>query len=320
MKKKSLLLSIFALILLLILSSGCSTVRKPLPANSKLIVYTTIYPVYDFTKKIGGERVEVINVIPLSAQSHSFEPSTKMVAELSRAKLLIYNGAGMENFIPKLSQTLQGSGVKLVDTSKGLSLLKNEEEENEEEEHEEGETENGEYDPHIWLSPTRAAQQSQAIYQALAELDPSNAAYYLANLQSFQQELKLLDQEYRSVISNSLQKNLIISHAAFAYLANDYGLRQIPLMGVNAEAEPGPATLKEVIQFFEQNKLRYVFWDPLDSPKLVQTLTDATGAIVLPLDSLGAMNEKELQAGQDYLSVMRTNLANLKKGLGDQHE
>lgn len=314
--KRLYLLSIMGLLVILILNSGCGATKSSLSTDTKPTIYTTIYPVYDFTKKIGGDRVVVINVAPIGAQPHSFEPSSKMVAELSRAKLFIYNGAGMEHYIPKLSQTLQGYGVKLVDTSNGISLLKNEEED-----HEEGGSEtdsHGEYDPHIWLSPTRAAQQSQSIYQALSELDPTNAAYYQANLQSFQQELKLLDQEYRLILSKCPQKDLIVSHAAFNYLTEDYGLRQVPLIGVNAEAEPGPATLRDTIMFIKNNSIKYVFRDPLDSPRLAQTLSEETGVIVLPLNSLGSLSEKETLEGQDYLSVMRLNLTNLAKGLGYQ--
>lgn len=318
---KSSLLSIFTakkfllvlVVILLFLSSGCNTVVNKPVSNDKITVYTSIYPVYDFTKRIGGDKISVVNIVPAGAQPHSFEPSTQLVAQLSKASLFIYNGAGMEHYLPKLAQTLADTSVRLVDTSSDIELLSAEHHHEESEEHHDHD--HGEYDPHIWLSPARALKQSQTICQALAEADPLNAEYYQANLEKFRQELETLHKEYLT-LADCPHKDVIVSHAAFTYLTYDYGLRQLSLMGINADAEPGPLTLKNTIKYIKENKIRYIFWDTLDNPKLAQTLSQESGAEVLPLNSLGALGAKDLQAGEDYLSVMRANLTNLKKGLG----
>lgn len=320
-KKHLLMKCIFLfLTILLVLLSGCDA-RSKTPTSDdtdKLTVYTSIYPVYDFTQKIGGDKIKVINIVPAGSQPHSFEPSTQTVAKLSKAKLFIYNGAGMEHYLPKLSQTLANTGVKLVNTSQLIHLIPTDGHQDAEEGHgdEEDEHNHGEYDPHIWLSPTRAIEQGQAIYQALAEIDPDNQAYYEANFTKFRLELEDLDSDFRETLSQCPSKDIIVSHAAFTYLTEDYGLNQVSLMGINADAEPGPATLKNTVDYIKENNIPYVFWDPLDNPKLLQTLSQETGAEILSLNSLGALGEKEIDAGEDYLSIMRTNLENLQKGLG----
>ncbi|MFY9175027.1 MAG: metal ABC transporter substrate-binding protein [Peptococcia bacterium] len=324
LKCKSLGVSIIILALLFSLAS-CSTNTK-LPAsgigdNDKLTVYTSIYPIYDFCQKIGGDKITVINIVPFGAEPHSFEPSTQTVAKLSKAKLFIYNGAGMEHYLPRLSETLANTEVKLVDTSKEVPLLaatchhEDQKGDRHEEHHHHGDS-----DPHIWLSPARASKQGQAIYEALVEIDPDNASYYEANLRQFQQQLEDLDQEFRKALAQCPNKDIIVSHAAFSYLTEDYGLQQISLMGINADAEPGPATLKRTIEYVKENKISYIFWDPMDSPKLLETLSQETGAEILELNSFGSLSEKEIQEGQDYFSLMRTNLKNLQKGLGCSDE
>jgi len=314
--RKALGFFLFILLFISAFTSGCGTVQGTGGENDKPLVYTSIYPLTYFTQQIGGDRIELVSIIPAGAQPHSFEPSSKTVASISKARLFIYNGAGMEHYISELAPILQSSGVKLVDTSENVQLLRIEEAE----EHSEEETshEHGEYDPHIWLSPARATQQSQAICQALAEIDPENAAYYQDNLDRFLQELQRLDQDFRSALAPHRGKKLVVSHAAFRYLAEDYGLEQLPLMGVNAEAEPASGTLGKTINLIREHSLPYVFWDPLDSPKLVETLRADTGVAVLPLNSLGTLTAKELQEGKDNLSVMRDNLASLQKGLEGQ--
>jgi len=304
-------------------ASGCKTAGQPALQDNKLIVYTSIYPVQFFAQRIGGDKVQVLNIVPSGAQPHSFEPSTRTVAELSRSKLFIYNGAGMEHYLAKLAPVLEEAGVKLVDTSTGIELLSNQEHEHETPEHADSATghhEHGEFDPHIWLSPKRAMQQGQNIYQALAEIDPANTAYYEDNLHKLQQELEQLDQDFQTTLGKCASRYLVTSHAAFTYLAADYSLQQIPVMGANAEAEPGPATFKDIIQFIKKHNIRYIFQDPLDNPRVSETISSETGASILPLNSLGALSAEEIAAGQDYFTVMYENLANLTKGLGVANE
>ena len=315
MKVRSLLS--FFLTFLLFSLTGCnqqpaSTVNKESPSPARLTVYASFYPMYDFTKKIGGDKVEVINIVPAGAQPHSFEPSTKLLAELTKAKLFIYNGAGMEHYIDKLKETVKDSSLILVETSEGLDLIKSEHTHGDE--HKNEHTETG-FDPHTWVSPLNAIKQGEKILEALVRADGANKDYYERNYQRFKDELLQLDREYKEVIAKCKKKEIVVSHDAFAYLARDYGLIQIPVMGLNADAEPTPGKLKEIVNLVKKNKINYVFFETLVSPKISETIARETKTQTLVLNPAGGLTDKDIQQGKDYLNIMRENLESLKIAL-----
>ncbi|MBZ4653042.1 MAG: transporter substrate-binding protein [Peptococcaceae bacterium] len=316
MKARS-ILSFFLSLLLIFSLTGCnkqpaSTANKGPQPPAKLTVYTSFYPMYDFTKKIGGDKVEVINIVPAGAQPHSFEPSTKLLAELTKAKLFIYNGAGMEHYIDKVKETLKGSPLILVETSSGLDLIKGEHEHGNDHEIEHADTG---FDPHTWVSPNNAIKQGEKILEALVQVDEANKDYYEKNYQQFKDELLKLDREYKETLAKCKKKEIVVSHDSFAYLARDYGLKQIPVMGLNADAEPAPGKLKEIVNIVKKNKINYIFFETLVSPKISETIARETKTQTLVLNDVGGLTEKDLQHGKDYFSIMRENLESLKTAL-----
>lgn len=316
---KKLLICLFLLII--IVNSGCtaeSQVLKSSQESNVLVVYTTVFPVYDFTQKIGGDRVKVYSMLPWGASPHSFEPSTRLLADLTKAGLIICNGAGLEPYMAKLADSLKNTGVTIVDTSQGIELL----ELNEETGHDEypgnennGHHDHGLYDPHIWLSPANAAKQAENILNALVTADPLNKEYYLDNYGEFIKNIKDLDLEYKAAVSRLEKNELVVTHEAFAYLCRDYGLNQISLMGPNAESEPTPGRMREIVEFVRAHNITHIFLEALESPKAAETIASETNTQILTLNPLGGITEKEVLSGEDYFSVMRNNLANLKKGL-----
>lgn len=302
--KLRLLLILILIFTLIIPCSGCtffrqSTTRTNVPDESLPLVYTSIYPLYDFTKKIGGNKIKVINITPAGAEPHSFEPSTKLLAEISKSALFLYNGAGMEPYLENLRDTLQGGQLLMIEASQGVDLNK----------------ENGETDPHIWLNPRYALSMGHNILQALKQIDPDNKDYYEHNFDTFKENLTALDQEYQNTLALCRKRKIIVTHQAFNYLCKAYNLEQIPIMGLNAEAEPSPQKLKEISQLIQKEKINYIFAESLFSPKVAATIAEETGATILPLHPLESLSEKELQAGEDYFSIMRQNLKNLKQAL-----
>lgn len=302
-------------ILLALLSTGCvpteADLSRQAAAQDKLVVYTTIYPLYDFTKKIGGDRVEVIQIMPVGVDPHHFEPSAKMLARLSQAPLIIYNGAGMEPWLEKAKATLEKNKVLLVDTSVNIDLLTLEDEDSDHEHHRHG------VDPHIWLSPRNAILQGQAIRDALMKVDPDNSPYYEENYARFVKELQKLDREYQTTLSPLRRKEIIVAHEALGYLARDYGLVQIPLRGFSAEAEPTPARLREIVRLAKAQNITHVFFETMMDPKVSQIIAEEIGAQILEINTLGNITQEQLDAGEDYFSLMRQNLANLKTALAD---
>lgn len=286
------------------LCSGCSFIKRnseqvSIPHTSQPLIYTSIYPLYDFTKKIGGEKINLINITPAGAEPHSFEPSTKLLAELSKASLFLYHGAGLEPYLENLLETLQESRLLMIEANQGIELI----------------IKNEQIDPHSWLSPSCAKIIGQNILQALMQIDPENKDYYQNNYQRFEKNLTTLDQEYRNTLALCQKKRIIVTHEAFNYLCQEYNLEQVPIMGLNAEAEPTPGKLKEISQLIKQEKINYIFSEALYSPKIAATIADETGATILQLHPIGSLSVKELQAGKDYFSIMRENLTNLQLAL-----
>lgn len=351
---------LFVLILLaffgtaLFLLSGCQTDQATPPspsmaASPQAVVYTSIYPLFDFTQKIGGDKVTVLNITPADSDPHSFEPSSKLIADLSKASLFLYHGAGMEPYLEKLQATLQRSPLLMIEASRGISLIKHEHPKDEQahETHRSGETgsnktdshekathqavpqqhgdssthkthRHAQTDPHTWLSPLCAQELCHNILQALIQIAPEHEASFAANYQKLEQQLQELHRDYQKVLAACPRKEIVVTHEAFGYLCREYGLTQVPMMGLSAEAEPTPGTLKEIINFVRKHKIKYIFFESLYSPKVAETITRETNTKLLPLNPLGSLTEEAVANGEDYFSVMRQNLQNLKLALEEK--
>jgi zinc transport system substrate-binding protein len=307
------------IIILALVTGGCTGSNKAvktIPETSLLEVYTTVYPIYDFTKKIGGPKVKVSSIVPTGASPHNFEPSTRLLADLSKAQIIIFNGAGLEPYMDKMTAALRDSEVIIVDSSQGIELLElAEETDHHETPGDNSPHEHGVYDPHIWLSPKNALRQGENILKALQDLDPLNKDYYLKNYNAFCEALRELDCEYKEVISRCEKREIVVTHEAFAYLCRDYGLTQLSLMGLNAEAEPTPGKMRNIIDFVRAHGITHIYYEALESPKSASAIAAETNIQILPLNPLGGITEKELQSGADYFSIMKNNLESLKRGL-----
>lgn len=281
------------LLALTILVTGC-TPAQPGEDSGKLSVYITTYPLYDFTSKIAGDRIDATQIIPTGVDAHDFEPSPQLMAELERSDVFIFNGGGLEAWAERVEDSLAAEGVTVVNTGKGIA--KNN-------------------DPHIWLSPMRAKQQAEKIYQALIKADPKNADYYTQNYEVLEKKFDDLDSKYKDVLSKATSKDIITTHAAFAYLCEDYGLNQVSISGVSPGSEPSPKRMSEIIEFIKENNIRYVFFEPLTSPKLADSIASETGVETLSLDPVEGLTEEQKASGEDYFSIMEKNLENLEKAL-----
>ncbi|WP_425802636.1 metal ABC transporter substrate-binding protein [Desulfitobacterium sp. Sab5] len=309
-------LGLVGLILLLIsalILSGCgnakvntqnSNMGSSSDPGKKLTVYTSFYPMYDLTKKVGGDKINLKNLIPAGTEPHDWEPTPGDMGNLEKADVLIYNGAGMETWIDKVLKSIDNEKLVTVEASKGLKLLDNTDK-----------NENLTYDPHVWLNPMLAKQEMEAIKNALVSADPLNKEYYEKNYNDNAQKLDQLDQEYKKTITELSKKDIIVAHQAFSYLCSAYGLNQVAIEGLAADSEPSPARMAEIVNFVKEKQLKYIFFEELVSPKVTQTIAQETGATATVLNPLEGLSEADQQAGKDYFSVMRDNLEVLKKAL-----
>ena len=278
--------------------------------KGRMKIYASFYPMYFLASEIAGDKAEVITMVPAGAEPHDWEPTPKMIIELNKADMLVYNGAEMEVWIDNILPNIDSDRTKIVDASEGIELLESEEHEDEGHEH-------GRYDPHIWVSPIRAMQQAQTIYDALVEVDPANSEYYGKNKIELDSKLTKLGKDIWDA-SKSFKSNIIVvSHEAFGYFANDYGFKQVAIRGVNPQEEPSPSKMAELVRECREKNVKYIFFEKLTSPKLSETLAREVGAETLVLNDAAGLSEEDIKSGKDYITVMYENLENLKKALGD---
>ena len=290
------------------LLAGCKSAGQN-KTGGKLNIVASFYPMYDFAKRIAGDYADVTCLVPAGTEPHDWEPSSKDMKTIQEADFLIYNGAGMEHWVKDVLDGL-GSDTKLVsvETSKGVNLLSLEEDDDHDHDH-------GGTDPHVWLSPLNAKIQMKNICDALSEKDSEHKTEYAANLDKANADFDTLDSEFHKGLDPLPNKTIVVSHQAFGYLCEAYGLTQMPIEGVEADAEPNAQEMKEITEFVKEHNVKVIFTEELVSPKVAQAIAEATGARVEELNPLEGLTDEELKAGEDYLSVMRDNLKALEGAL-----
>ena len=253
-------------------------------------VVAAFYPLAFAAEKIGGDEVTVENLTPPGVEPHDLELSAGDIRTIGDAKVVLYLGSGFQPALEKAIDSTSAHGLDLlaaVETHAG------------------GEEEHA-VDPHVWLDPIRYSVIAERIG---AELDRQTEAA------AFADRLKALDLELRHGLSGCKHDEIVTSHAAFGYLAERYGLKQVAITGLSPEAEPTPRDLEQVVDKVRSVGSTTVFFETLISPRLAQTVAREVGAQTAVLDPIEGLSEKESAAGEDYFSVMRRNLAALRKAL-----
>jgi zinc transport system substrate-binding protein len=289
---------------------GCE--RAPAPAAStKPLVVASFFPLYDFSRQVAGDRAEVISLVPPGVEPHDWEPSPRDVAEVRKARLFVYNGGGFEQAADRILKEIAQGGPVSVDTSTGIPLLEGAAGADP------GHDKGGGHarDPHVWLDPVLAQRQVSAIAVGLVRIDPPGRETYERNAAAYTTRLVELDEAFRSGLARCDRRDIITSHAAFAYLARRYGLVQVPVMGLAPESEPSPADMARLVRFARKARVRYIFFESLVSPKVADTLAREIGAGSLVLNPVEGLTKEEAGAGKDYVALMRENLQNLRTAL-----
>src|ERR1041384_7726427 len=283
-------------------NSPTSSGTIPNTSGHKIEVVASFYPVYEFVKKVGGDKVDASVLIPIGAEPHDFDPTIQQIQGVESAAMLVYSGAGMEStWINKVNPKFA------VDTSKGIHLLTS----NDPQIH-------ASTDPHIWLDPILALQQVENIRDGLSKVDPNNAAYYDRNAQNFIGQLKSLDASIRGNLtsSNCAKRDFIAFHNAFSYFAKQYGLDQHSIEGLTPEGEVLPQRLVQVVQLAKNLGINIIYFEDLVDPRSSQAIADEIpNGKVMVLSPIEGINKQEQQKWVGYLEKMYQNLSALKEGL-----
>lgn len=298
---------VFILGILFFLIAGAFFVSKfskqTIQTNGKINVSTSFYPIYFFAKSIGGDKAQVFNITPAGAEPHDYEPTTQDIVRINQSQMLVLNGGKLEAWGDKIKDQLKGTNVLIVTAGEGLANK---------EIVEEGEKIQ---DPHIWLDPVLAKTEAEKIEKGFEKVDPKDTAYFQENARKLYKNLDDLNLEYQKGLSSCQKKDFVTSHAAFGYLAAQYGIKQIPISGVSPDQEPSAQTLVNISDLIKKENIKIVFFESLVSPKLSQTIAQETGAKTMVLDPIEGISDNELNSGKNYLSVMKNNLTALQAAL-----
>ena len=275
-------------------------------AEGKLRVMASFYTMADFAEKIGGDRADITCMVPAGTEPHDWEPSTTDITGLERADVFIYNGAGMEHWAEDVTESLENKELLVVEASQGVKLHAEEEHDHEGHSHS-----HGGYDPHVWLDPHNAKLEMENIKNAFVQADPDNGAYYEANYDKWSKAAEELDRKYREALANFAGRQIVTAHEAYGYLCSAYGLEQVGIDGLSPDQEPNPKRMADIIDFVRENQIRAVFFEELSGSKTVETVAAETGIRLLALSPLEGLSGEELEAGEDYFSVMEKNLEQL---------
>ena len=264
--------------------------------NSKLQVVSSFNPLYEFSKNVGGEKVDVALLVPVGVEPHDWEPTVKDIQRMQKSDLIIINGIGFENWVDNLQET-NYSG-KIVDTSKGIPI-RNSDAKNS---HEIADT-------HIWLNPVYAKIQVQNIAFAFSQSDPENQLYYQTNAANYVEKLDLLDSKIRNELSDC-NRDFVSFHNAFSYFAEEYNLNQHTIISSNySHGEVTAKTLENIISISRALNIKVIFSEENIDTRTSNIIANEIGGKVLILSPL------EVLSDQTYISKMTQNLENLKEAL-----
>jgi len=299
--------------------------------SEKMKVVTSFYPLYYLASEIGGVHVDTVNLIPAGVEPHDWTPRSGDLSTASKAKLLLYHGVGLESWMDSFLKGLSSdSSLMAREMSEGITLIAGDEdgaaaeEEHDDHDHadehdhghaEEGHEHSHDTDPHTWVSPKSLLIMADNVKKALIEADPAHAAQFEQNYEVLNGELAALDERYMTELSAASNKNIVVSHQAFGYLARDYGLKQVSIMGLSADAEPRAQDLLKIAKFVKENGVKYIFFEELISDDLAKTLANEADVDTLVLNPLEGLTPAQQKSGDDLMSLLELNLQNLIQAL-----
>lgn len=336
--------SVTSILLAVLILSGCGSKSGGSIVEGKVNVITTFYPIYEFTKEIGGDDVNVVNLLPTGVEPHDWTPRSQDIVNTSKAQLFLYNGAGLEGWVPGFLKGLdKDTQVKPVEVSHGIKLIDAvgddghghgaaAHEEEHDHSHEEGTEEDHagheheeaaagtsadthHTDPHTWVSPKSALVMAENIKNSLVEVDSEHRDGYEQRFEALKEKLVKLDNDFTSELSKMPKKDIVVSHQAFGYLCRDYGLTQHAIMGLSPDAEPRAQDIVNLTKTVKEKEVKYIFFEELISDKLAKTLANEAGVETLVLNPVEGLTKEQASGGDNYFTLMEKNLQNLTKAL-----
>lgn len=305
------------------LLAACGSSTSNSDEDGKLQIYTSTFATAAIAKEIGGTDVQVELIVPPGADPHSYEPTPKQLTTIAKGDLFLLTGTTLEPYSEKIKESLAGNSIRFVETSKNIDLLEasaslHTHEEDAHDDHDDHEAEeeshdHGQYDPHVWLDPNNAKKMADSITTALAKEAPDRKETFDKNLALFNKQADELDQNLQKAVDSGSKKELLVTHAAYGYLAERYGFTQLPIAGISPSDEPSQKQLAAIVKEAEMHDLNYIAFEETVSPKVARVIQKEIGAESITIHNLESVAKD--QQDQSYFDLMNENVTTLKQAL-----
>ncbi len=311
---------IILMTLLAVTLTGCAGSPKSETDTSRPRVVTSVYPMEFVAARVAGADADVENLTAPGAEPHDLELSARQAADLARADAVVYI-SGLQAAVDRALARIAGPSV--VDAASLVETLPATVEEahgsadhdahEDDERHSDGH-EHGTVDPHLWLDPKNLIESAASLAAVLSKVDPANRDGYSARARALIADLTELDTQFRRGLATCERRTIVTAHAAFAYLAHAYDLRQIPIAGLDPSHEPTPNGVASIAAKVDADGVTTVFTERLVSPAVADTVARETGAKTAVLDPIEGLAEETRD--ETYLTLMRQNLEAIRAANG----
>lgn len=316
--KKHWLYILFILFTLILASCASRQANQEVHDEGQIKIYTTVYPLKDFTEKIGSPYVTVKSIYPPNVDEHTFEPSQKDMLKIVEADLFFHIGFGLEGFVNKTKEIMEDEGVKVIAIGEEINLETNHMDLDKNlYEHDHANHEHGLIDPHIWIDPIYAKQMAEQITIHLSEILPEHKDHFQKNMAELENQFADLHEQFITVIGQAKHDTIIVSHAAFNYWEKRYGIKQLSIAGLSTAQEPSQKQLQNLIDTVKAENIKYILVEQNVSNRLVDVVASEANLEPLPIHNLATLTNEDIEQDHDYFSLMKANLKTLEKALDE---
>lgn len=320
MKKLTVLMIVLALL------TGCTAPIEDPPEGRPQVV-AAIFPAYDFARAAAGDCADVELLLPPGAESHSYEPTPADILKVQRCDLFLYLGGESDTWVDTILSAIdmKGTAMRMVDcvelleeqTVEGMQAAPGHEHEHEHEEHEHGPGEVVGMDEHVWTDPENAAIITEAVGEALAAIDPSNADAYRASASTYAADLRALDADFSNLFQSLPDRTMVFGDRfPLRYFAEAYDIDYYAAFpGCGTQTEPSAATIAFLTKKVQTEQLPAVWYIEFSNHLVADSIAEATGTQSLQFHTCHNVSKTDLTAGATYLTLMRQNLQTLTRVL-----
>lgn len=303
-----------------ILLIGCAdtTEQDSVESEDTVQIVTSMFPMYEITKEIAGNRAEISVMVGANEDAHHYEPSARAVAAVNEADIFVYSSDEMEFWVESLLSVVENEDLIVVELGEGIDFeMHSDDDHDHDDDHDDhghghDGHDHGNLDPHFWLNPVSVESQLTLIVDALLAVDSEGKDLYEAEAKRFSDELLALDQAYQEAFDSATNRSFVVQHQAFGHLAHQYDLNQVAIGGLTTEVEPSPNQLAKIVELINEQQLPIIYYQSGESSTIAETIANETSTEIGVLYDLESMPAAFENADQPYLDAMKENLNQLK--------